>query len=53
VIQSIAVSSATESTALHCMVSLSTNDYIELYAGNLTDADDITVKTINLFAMGL
>src|SRR3989344_4176932 len=43
VIQSIAVSSATESTALHCMVSLSTNDYIELYAGNLTDADDITV----------
>ena len=53
VIQSIAVSSATESTALHCMVSLSTNDYIELYAGNLTDTDDIIVKTINLFAMGL
>ena len=53
VIQSIAVSSATESTALHCMVSLATNDYIELYAGNLTDTDDIIVKTINLFAMGL
>src|SRR3989344_16461 len=53
VIQSIAVSSATESTALHCMVSLATNDYIELYVGNLTDADDITAKTINLFAMGL
>lgn len=53
VIQSIAVSSATESTALHCMVSLATNDYIELYVGNLTDTDDITAKTVNLFAMGL
>jgi len=53
VIQSIAVSNDTQSTALHCMVSLSTNDYIELYVGNLTDNNDITVKTINLFAMGL
>ena len=53
VIQSIAVSNDTQSTALHCMVSLATNDYIELYVGNLTDADDIIVKTINLFAMGL
>ena len=53
VIQSIAVSNDTQSTALHCMVSLATNDYIELYMGNLTDTDDLTVKTINIFAMGL
>lgn len=53
VIQSIAVSNDTQSTALHCMVSLATNDYIELYVGNLTDTDDITAKTVNLFAMGL
>ena len=53
VIQSIAVSNDTQSTAMHCMVSLATNEYLELYVGNLTDADDITVKTINLFAMGL
>lgn len=53
VIQSIAVSNDTQSTALHCMVSLSTNDYLELYSGNLTDGDDLIVKTLNLFAMGL
>src|SRR3989344_160384 len=53
VIRSITAVSDTGSTALHCMVSLTTNDYIELYAGNLTDADDIAVKTLNLFAMGL
>src|SRR3989344_5515180 len=53
VIRSITAVSDTGSTALHCMVSLTANDYIELYAGNLTDADDIAVKTLNLFAMGL
>ena len=53
VIQSIAVSNDTQSTALHGMVSLATNDYLELYAGNLTDGDDLIVKTMNLFAMGL
>lgn len=53
VIQSIAVSNDTQSTALHCMISLATNDYLELYVGNLSDADDITVKTVNLFAMGM
>ncbi len=53
VIQSIAVANDTQSTAMHCMVSLATNEYLELYVGNLTDADDIIVKTINLFAMGL
>lgn len=53
VIQNILVTNDTQSTALHCMISLATNDYLELYAGNLTDNDDITVKTLNLFAMGL
>lgn len=53
VIQSMAVSNDTQSTALHCMVTLATNDYLELYVGNLTDADDITAKTMNLFALGM
>ena len=53
VIQSIAVSNDIQSTALHCMISLATNDYIELYAGNLTDGDDLIVKTLNLFALGM
>jgi hypothetical protein len=43
----------TRSTALHVMVELGTNDYLELYVGNLTDTGDLTIKTINLFAMGM
>lgn len=43
----------TVSTALHVMVSLATNDYIELYVGNITDADDFVIKTLNIFAMGM
>lgn len=41
------------STAMHVMVELATNDYLELYVGNTTDADDVTVLTLNLFAMGM
>jgi len=41
------------STALHVMVSLATNDYLELYIGNITDADDCTVHSLNIFAMGM
>jgi hypothetical protein len=43
----------TRSTAIHVMAELSTNDYLEIYVGNTTDADDLTIKTLNLFAMGL
>jgi hypothetical protein len=46
-------SSQARSTALHTMVELATNDYVELYLGNTTDADDVTVLTENLFAMGM
>jgi hypothetical protein len=45
--------SGIRSTALHVMVSLATNEYLELYVGNTTDADDCTVHSINLFAMGM
>lgn len=41
------------STALHQMVELGTNDYIELWVANITDASDPTVYTMNLFAMGM
>lgn len=43
----------TRSTALHCYVEMNPNDYLELYVGNTTDADDLTIKTVNLFAMGM
>lgn len=43
----------TRSTALHLMVSLATNDYLELYVGNTTASNNITIKTLNLFAMGM
>ena len=53
VIQKITTSGDTQSTALHCMMELATNDYIELYVGNMTDADDFIIKTLNIFAMGM
>jgi hypothetical protein len=45
--------SQARSTALHIMVELETNDYLELYIGNTTDADDVTMLTETLFAMGM
>lgn len=45
--------SDTRSTALHCFEYLDPNDYLELYVGNTTDADDLTFKTLNMFAMGM
>lgn len=53
ILQQIAGISAIQSTALHYMVELATNDYIELYVGNTSDADDFTINTLNLFAMGM
>jgi len=43
----------TASTALHVMVELCKDDYLELYVGNITDAGDFTLKTFNVFAMGM
>ena len=46
-------SSGTQFSALHCMVSLATNEYIELYVGNLSGARNFTIKSLNIFAMGM
>ncbi len=46
-------SSLAQGNALHVMVSLATNDYLELFVGNLTDTDDPTVFSLNIFAMGM
>jgi hypothetical protein len=42
-----------QGNALHVMVTLATNDYLELFIGNTTDADDVTLYSLNLFAMGM
>lgn len=52
-IMKMAAGGDARSTALHQMVELAPNDYIELWVANLTDADDPTVFTMNLFAMGV
>lgn len=43
----------TQSTAMHVMTNLSTNDYLELYAGNMSTTGDVWIKTVNLFALGM
>jgi len=53
VLQKVTTAGDTQSTALHCMIELATNEYLELYVGNLTDADDLVIKTLNIFAMGM
>ncbi len=52
-LQSIAANGQIGSTSLHCFLSLATNDYLELYTGNITDDDDITATSVNIFAMGM
>lgn len=39
------------STALHTMVSLATNDYIELATANISATSNVTFKHVNFFAM--
>lgn len=46
-------SSGTQFSSLHLMVSLATNEYLELYIGNTTAARNFTVKSLNIFAMGM
>jgi hypothetical protein len=52
VLQRVLAAADTQFSALHVMVELATNEYLELYVGNITDADDLTVKSLNLFAAG-
>jgi len=48
----LGIAGALASTALHTMVELAQNDYLELAISNDTDTDDFTVVDINMFAMG-
>lgn len=53
ILQKYASASDVQSTAIHIVATLATNDYLELYVGNMTSTADITVHTINLFALGM
>lgn len=53
VMNKITAAGDTQSTALHVMAELATNEYIELYVGNMTDTDNLVIKTLNLFAVGM
>lgn len=52
-IQKMGTTSDVQSTALHCMVELATNEYVELYIGNMTASRNIVVKALNIFTMGV
>lgn len=53
VLQKTATSSDTQSTALHVAVSMTTNDYLQLIVGNMSTSNGLTLKTFNLFALGM
>lgn len=46
-------SSGTQFSSLHVYTQLATNDYLELYIGNTTATRNFTVKSLNIFAMGM
>lgn len=41
------------SSAMHVMLALEQDDYLEIYVGNMSGTDDIVVNSISLFAMGM
>ena len=46
-------SAGTQFSSLHIMVELDTNEYLEVYMGNTTAGRNFTVKSLNIFAMGI
>lgn len=52
IIQKVANTSDTQAFSFHSFVELATNDYIEVYIGNISSANDVNLKTLNMFAMG-
>jgi hypothetical protein len=53
VIQTLGTTSETQVLALNRMIELATNDYVEIYIGNLTAGNNVTVKSLNLFMLGV
>lgn len=53
VIQKTSNSGEIESTALHVMVTLAKNEYLELYVGNMTAGRNVEIFSLNFFALGM
>lgn len=51
VIQKLGTGNDTQSTTLHVLATLATNDYLELYMGDYTSADNAKVKSLTLSAL--
>jgi len=52
IIQRVGLTVDTQSATVLCSPSLATNDYIELYIGNMTSTADLVVKAINVTTIG-
>ena len=53
VIQKTNNSGEVMSTALHVMVTLAHNQYLELYVGNMTAGRNVEIYSLNFFALGM
>ena len=56
IIQRMGATSDAQSTAIHVVITLATNDYLELYGGNISGNGtnhQIVIKSLNLFALGM
>lgn len=53
IIQRADATTDAQSTAMHVVILLNYNDYINFYVGNLLAARNVVVKSLNLFALGM
>lgn len=53
ILDTCSAATGNESTAIHVFVSMAQNEYLELWCANNSGTGDITVKTLNLFALGM
>lgn len=53
IIQRTGSASDAQSTAIHVVILLNYNDYINFYVGNLIAGRNVIVKSLNLFALGM
>ncbi len=53
-LQKMGNTSDIQSTAIHVVISMVYGDYLQLYVGNTTASGrDVTIKSLNLFALGM
>ena len=53
VLNRFANSTDVQSAALHVLLTLAPNDYLEFYVGNISSSDDFSFRTFILVAVGM